>query len=64
MTKQEAISIFGGVPGLAKAIGTTRQAIYQWSDDLDQAKTDRVTGAALRLGKLKSEQAQADGRTT
>ncbi|MCG7985034.1 MAG: Cro/CI family transcriptional regulator [Candidatus Thiodiazotropha lotti] len=61
MTKQEAITLFNGVPGLAKAIGTTRQAIYQWPDDLDQAKTDRVNGAAFRLGKLPNEQAQTDG---
>ena len=62
MTKQEAITLFNGVPGLANAIGTTRQAIYQWPDDLDQAKTDRVTGAAFRLGKLQKEQVKTDGR--
>jgi hypothetical protein len=62
MTKQDAISIFGGVPALAEAVGTTRQAIYQWKDDLDQAKTDRVIGAAIRLGKITINQAQADGQ--
>ncbi|PUB82402.1 MAG: hypothetical protein DBP02_15230 [gamma proteobacterium symbiont of Ctena orbiculata] len=55
MNKQDAISLFSGVPGLANAMGTTRQAIYQWPDDLDQAKIDRVIGAAYRLGKLSLE---------
>jgi hypothetical protein len=61
MTKKEAISIFGSIPDLAKAIGTTRQAIYQWKDELDQAKSDRVTGAAFRLGRLNGEHAK-DGQ--
>lgn len=52
MTKADAISIFGTVFDLSVAINTTRQAIYQWPDDLDQRRADQVTGAAMRLGKL------------
>lgn len=50
MKKTEAIQIFGTAAALAKAIGVTRAAISQWPDRLDQAKSDRVAGAAYRLG--------------
>lgn len=51
MTKSEAISIFGSGAELARALGITRAAISQWPEILHQRDIDRVTGAALRLGK-------------
>lgn len=53
MTKKEAIAMFGTVIGLARALGITRAAIYQWPEELTQRQADEITGAALRLGKLK-----------
>jgi transcriptional regulator with XRE-family HTH domain len=51
MRKSEAISIFGRTQSdLARALGITKSAVSQWPDELDQEKTDRVLGAALRLG--------------
>ncbi|MGE0334453.1 MAG: Cro/CI family transcriptional regulator [Gammaproteobacteria bacterium] len=53
MTKSEAIALFGGTPSdMARALGITPQAVYQWPNELDQERTDRVIGAAVRLGKL------------
>lgn len=52
MTKQEAADIFGGVHAeLARALDMTRGGISQWPDELTEAQTDRVIGAAIRLGK-------------
>lgn len=51
MTKNDAISLFGSVRGLADALDVTRQAIYQWPDNLNSNYQDRVVGAAIRLGK-------------
>lgn len=51
MRKSEAVSIFGRTQSdLARALGITKSAVSQWPDELDQEKTDRVLGAALRLG--------------
>jgi DNA-binding transcriptional regulator YdaS (Cro superfamily) len=52
MTKQQAIAMFGSGAKLARALGITRGAVSQWPDDLDQDRTDRVNGAALRLGVI------------
>lgn len=51
MTKQEAIEMFGTGAALARALGITRGAISLWPSVLDQARIDRVRGAAMRLGK-------------
>ncbi|MNX76006.1 hypothetical protein D3C86_1074980 [compost metagenome] len=51
MTKQEAIRAFGSGAALARALGLTRSAISQWPLQLDQTRADRVSGAALRLGR-------------
>ena len=58
MTKKEAISLFGDVLGLATALGVTRQAIYQWPDELPTIYEDRVIGAAYRLGKFPQSQSE------
>lgn len=52
MTKQEAADLFGGAHAdLARALDMTRGGISQWPDELTETQTDRVLGAALRLGK-------------
>lgn len=52
MFKGAAIALFGRAADLARALDVTPQAIYQWPDELDQERVDRVMGAALRLGKV------------
>jgi len=50
MTKHEAAQIFGGAyADLARALAMTRAGISQWPDELTEAQTDRVIGAAIRL---------------
>ena len=48
MTKQEAIRLFGTGTKLARAIGVTPQAIYQWPDELTPVLNDRVMAAMMR----------------
>lgn len=52
MKKSEAIAIFGNGTQLAKALGLTKGRISQLPEYLDQATTDRVVGAAVRLEKI------------
>jgi hypothetical protein len=52
MRKSSAIEAFGSVTEIAKALGVTRQYVYQWPDELEQPLADRVRGAAQRLGKV------------
>jgi len=52
MKKANAIELFGGSVALARALGVSRQLIWAWPEDLDEHQTDRVIGAAIRLGKL------------
>ena len=54
MYKNQAIKMFGGQIPLAQALGITSSAISQWPEVLDQAKTDRVVGAAIRLWNYES----------
>lgn len=60
MTKSDAVGLFGDVLALSRALGVTRQAIYQWDDDLPHIHSDRVTGAAVRLGLLKLRRSKSD----
>lgn len=50
MKKDDAIKIFGSQAELSRALGLTRGRISQWDEDLDLAQTDRVIGAACRMG--------------
>lgn len=50
MKKIYAVKHFGGTAALASALSITRQAIYQWPDDLPQDCADEISGAAQRLG--------------
>jgi hypothetical protein len=53
MLKEEAIKHFGNMARLAKAIGVTRQAVYQWQGpevpELYQYKLHHLTRGALPL---------------
>ena len=50
MKKQTAIRLLGGtLETAAAAIGTTHQAISQWSDELTPMMEDRVQAALYRM---------------
>jgi len=49
MDKSKVLNIFGSAARTAAAIGVSKSAISQWSDDVPQIHVDRVVGAALRL---------------
>lgn len=53
MTKQEAVAHFKSVTALAKALGVSAPAIYQWDTvpPLRQMQLERIT-----KGKLKADQ--------
>lgn len=56
ITREKAIDLFNGsIEELAQAIGVTRARISQWPPDgpLPTRDSDRVLGAALRLGLLR-----------
>jgi len=59
MTKADAVKIFGDVALLATSLGLGRHAIYMWPDDLPQASSDRVLGAAWKAGGDIAERARA-----
>ncbi|WP_369053087.1 Cro/CI family transcriptional regulator [Burkholderia gladioli] len=51
LTKQQAVDLFGSQAALARALGVTRGAIWQWADELDIRQTAMVVGAAVVAGK-------------
>ena len=55
MTKSEAIKLFGSPLGIAEALEISRQAVYQWPEELPRSIEDRVIGAATRMGLLGSD---------
>lgn len=60
MKKSEAIDFFGSGAGLGRAVGLTRSRISQWSQELTQKQSDMVTGAAMRLGKMRPTGTKGD----
>ncbi len=51
MKKQDALDHFGGVVGLAKALGCKPQAISQWGNTIPKGRAyqiEVVTGGALK----------------
>jgi len=52
MTKAEAIQLFGSKKALAEALGVHRSLISKLPDQLPTKYSDRVTGAAIRLGQI------------
>ena len=53
MTKAQAAKMFGSYAAMARALGVGKACVSRWPDKLDQARQDRITGCALRLGLLK-----------
>ena len=56
MKKIDAIKHFGGVAGLAKKLGITPEAIYQWGDDVPGSREYQIQ--VLTNGKLKAGASQ------
>lgn len=48
----EVIEHFGGVPGLAKALGCERQAVYQWRGKIPKLRAYQVE--AITKGRFKA----------
>ena len=48
MRKSDVMSMFGSGAAVAKAIGVTRQAVYQWPEVLPPRIEDRVMAALAR----------------
>lgn len=51
MKKSNIVKVFDNQTKLAAALGVTREAIYQWPEDLNQRQIDECVGAAIRLRK-------------
>lgn len=51
-TKQQATEVFGSNMGIAEALKITKQAISQWPEVLPLWLSDRLVGAAFRVGKM------------
>lgn len=61
MTKQHAISLFGGrLTDLSRALGVTVQAVSQWPDELTKRQEHEVIGAWVRANP-KANQLLATG---
>jgi len=53
MRTQRAVEHFGGIPELARALGITRHAIYQWGSEVPQLRQyqlEKITGGKLMAG--------------
>lgn len=53
MKTQEAIDHFGTPAALAEALGITREAIYQWGDEVPEARQYQLH--LLTGGKLQAD---------
>jgi DNA-binding transcriptional regulator YdaS (Cro superfamily) len=42
MKTQDAISLFGSIKALAKALGITQPAIYQWGDNVPELRAFQI----------------------
>jgi len=52
MDKQTLINAMGGVMNVAKLVGISNKAVYQWPDILPPRIYDRVIGAAWRQNRI------------
>jgi len=52
MKKKDAIEHFGSVADLAKTLGITPEAIYQWGDDVPEGRAFQID--VLTKGKLRA----------
>ncbi len=58
MTKYQLIDRFGGIPLLAKKLGISRHAIYQWKEVVpaEQAiKIEQITGGEITAKELRPD---------
>jgi hypothetical protein len=51
MLTEDAINFYGGVAALARALGISRAAIYQWGDRVPQSSSWKLQ--VLTKGKLR-----------
>jgi hypothetical protein len=58
MTKEQAISIFGSQPALARALGLTRQAVWMWPAVLSHTQANRVIAAAAQSAAEQARKVQ------
>ncbi|ATY79669.1 Cro/Cl family transcriptional regulator [Aeromonas veronii] len=61
MMKEEALSHFGGVVELAKALGCKPQAISQWGETIPKGRAYQIevlTGGQLKADPTQSRPAQ------
>lgn len=42
MTKSDAVKAFGSVANLAEALGITREAIYQWPEQIPRGRAFEI----------------------
>jgi hypothetical protein len=57
MTKTEAIKHFGSISDLAKALGTTYEAVRQWGDEIPELRQYQIE--VLTKGELRADQKPA-----
>lgn len=63
LTKKEAEALFGGPEAVSKALGyTSASTVYNWPQLLSESVSDRVRGAAWRLGLIAAP-AETSGAT-
>lgn len=57
MTKSELFKQFDGIPNLAKQLGISRHAIYQWKDvPAEQAiKIEQITNGEIKVRDLRPD---------
>ena len=57
-TKKQAIKHFGSITAMARALGTTSQAVSVLKDKLSRKKQDEIIGASIRLGLVKVQEVE------
>ena len=57
-TKKQAIKHFGSITAMARALGTTSQAVSVLKDKLSRKKQDEIVGASIRLGLVKVQEVE------
>lgn len=62
MTKQDVLDFYGGTVRAAKALGRTKGAVSQWSEDLPLNLQFEIEGRTR--GKLKADLAKNTPRAT
>ncbi len=61
MKKQDVLEHFGGVVGIAKALGCKPQAISQWGETIPQGRAYQIE--VLTGGALKADAAAPSGQS-